>query len=437
MEAQHSHTEEIESIQLNKDQRVRDILGSPPSNILNFGPTLVLALVIILLILAWVIKYPDVIMADAIITTEVPLQKEYAKIDGQIKSIFIQNQQKVTQGTPIAVLESSANYEDIVRLKKCMDTISLQNVPFSFPMEQLPILFLGNMEDDFANFQNSYSEYLLNQKLLPFSNQTSVQNTSLVENKIQLQSLLAQKELNLAELALQKKKKERSENLFKKEIISAQEYENERLEYLQKERAYKDISVRISQLNELISNAKGTIRGTYITKTVAETQLLKNTLQAFNQLKNAIKQWEYQYLFQSHIEGTVSFMDFWNTYQNVNKGDLVFTIIPESNTSYIAKLKTPIQNSGKLEKGQKVNIRLANYPPAEYGVLEGEIQHISSSTNTEGFYIIDVLLSSDLTTTYHKKVAFKQEMQGSAEIITEDLRLMQRFLYGFRDLLRN
>ncbi len=437
METENSHAEEIDNIQLNKDQRVRDILGSPPSNILNFGPTLVLALVIILLILAWVIKYPDVIIADAIITTEVPLQKEYAKIDGQIKSIFIENQQKVTKGTPIAVLESSANYEDIVRLKKCMDTISLQQVPFSFPMEQLPVLFLGNIEDAFANFQNTYSEYLLNQKLLPFSNQTSVQNTSLVENRIQLQSLLAQKELNLAELSLQRRKKERSENLFNKEIISAQEYENERLEYLQKERAYKDINVRISQLNELISNAKGTIRGTFITKTVAETQLLKNTLQAFNQLKNAIKQWEYQYLFQSHIEGTVSFMDFWNTYQNVNKGDLVFTIIPESNTSYIAKLKTPIQNSGKLEKGQQVNIRLANYPPAEYGVIEGRIQHISSSTNTEGFYIIDVMLSLDLTTTYHKKVAFKQEMQGSAEIITEDLRLMQRFLYGFKDLLRN
>ena len=437
MEEHNSHEEEIENIQLNKDQRVRDILGSPPSNILSFGPTLVLALVIVLLILAWVIKYPDVIIADAIITTEVPLQKEYAKIDGQIQSILAENQQKVTKGSPIAILESSANYEDIVHLKKCMDTISLEQLPFSFPIAQLPILFLGNIEDDFANFQNAYSEYILNRKLSPFTNQTSIQNTSLLENRAQLQSLLAQKELNLAELALQRKRKERSENLFKKDIISAQEYENERLEYLQKERAYKDINVRISQLNDLISNAKGTIRGTYITKTVEETQLLKNTLQAFNQLKNAIKEWEYQYLFQSHIEGTVSFMDFWNTYQNVNKGDMVFTIIPETNTSYVAKLKTPIQNSGKIEKGQKVNIRLANFPHAEYGVLEGEIQRISSSTNKDGFYIIDVVLPSDLVTSYHKKVEFKQEMQGSAEIITEDLRLMQRFLYGFRDLLQN
>lgn len=437
MKEEHSDYEEIEKIQLNKDQRVRDILGSPPSSILNFGPTLVLSLLTMLMLLSWFIKYPDVIVADAIITTEIPLQKEYAKIDGQIKSILTKNQEKVSKGTPIAVLESSADYDDIVILKKCMDTISLEKVPFSFPVEQLPILFLGSIEDNYANFQNTYSEYRLNRQLSPFTNQASTQNLSLLEAKTQLQSLYAQKELNLAELNLQRKKEQRSKNLFNKDVISAQEYENERLLYLQKERAYKDINVRIAQVKELISNAKGDIRGTFITKTVEETQLLKNTLQAFNQLKNAIKQWEYQYLFQSRIEGTVSFMDFWNTYQNVNKGDLVFTIIPNTNTSYIAKLKTPIQNSGKIEKGQKVNIRLANFPFAEFGVIEGRVQRISSSTNEEGFYVIDVELPSDLVTTYKKEVAFKQEMQGSAEIITEDLRLLQRFLYGFKDLLEN
>ncbi|KAB8153352.1 HlyD family efflux transporter periplasmic adaptor subunit [Kordia sp. TARA_039_SRF] len=435
MEEQHSDYEEIEKIQLNKDQRVRDMLGSPPSSILSFGPTLVLALLTILLILSWFIKYPDIIVSEAIITTEVPLQKEYAKIDGQIKSILVQNQEKVAKGTPIAILESSANYDDIVKLKKCMDTISLDKVPFSFPMEQLPVLFLGSVEDHFANFQNKYSEYRLNLKLSPFTNQASTQNLSLLEAKTQLQSLLAQKELNLSELNLQRKKEIRAKNLFDKAVISEQEYENERLLYLQKERAYKDINVRIAQIKDLISNVKGDIRGTYITKTVEETQLLKNTLQAFNQLKNAIKQWEYKYVFQSRIEGTVSFMDFWNTYQNVNEGDLVFTIIPDANTSYIAKLKTPIQNSGKIVKGQKVNIRLANFPFAEFGVIEGLVARISSSTNKEGFYIIDVKLDSGLVTSYNKKVAFKQEMQGSAEIITEDLRLLQRFLHGFKGLL--
>lgn len=44
--------------------------------------------------------------------------------------------------------------------------------------------------------------------------------------------------------------------------------------------------------------------------------------------------------------------------QTVNQGDLVFTIIPSENASYIAKLKTPAKNSGKIKVGQRVNIKL-------------------------------------------------------------------------------
>ena len=58
----------------------------------------------------------------------------------------------------------------------------------------------------------------------------------------------------------------------------------------------------------------------------------------------------------------ISFLNIWSINQTVNQGDLVFTIIPDDNSSYIARLKTPAQNSGKMKIGQKVNIKLDNYP---------------------------------------------------------------------------
>jgi len=317
-----------------------------------------------------------------------------------------------------------------------MDTISLEQRPFSFPMDHLPVLFLGDIEDHFSNFQNKYSQYQLNRNLLPFSNLSSTKNNSLIENKNQLKSLKAQKKLIVAKLRLQKKNEERSRKLYEKKVISELAFENERLIYLEQKRTLNEVNGRIFKLNEIIANANGIIKEIHINEEMEETQLLKNTIQAFNQLQNAIKNWEYKYVFQSHIKGTVSFMDFWNTYQSVNKGDLVFTVIPEINTSYVSKLKTPLKNSGKIQKGQKVNIRLTNYPEVEFGVIQGEIQNISSSINKDGFYIIDVSLPKKLVTTYNKKVEFKQEMQGSAEIITEDLRLMERLLYGFKNLLK-
>ncbi len=53
-----------------------------------------------------------------------------------------------------------------------------------------------------------------------------------------------------------------------------------------------------------------------------------------------------------------------------------------------------------------------------------------------GLYVIDVELPKVLVTSYGKTIDFKQEMRGSAEIITEDLRLIERFFYQFKEALR-
>jgi hypothetical protein len=163
--------------------------------------------------------------------------------------------------------------------------------------------------------------------------------------------------------------------------------------------------------------------------------LLKKAIQSFNQLKKSIKDWEYQYVLQSSIKGNISFLNYWSTNQTVNQGDLVFTIIPSENASFIAKLKTPAKNSGKIKVGQPVHIKLENYPNTEFGVLNGIVDHISLTPNKEGLYFIDVKLPKELITSYHKKINFKQEMKGSAEIITEDLRLIDRFFYQFKELV--
>ena len=163
--------------------------------------------------------------------------------------------------------------------------------------------------------------------------------------------------------------------------------------------------------------------------------LLKHVIQSFNQLKKAIKDWEYQYVLKSDIKGQVAFLSYWNENQTVNQGDLVFTIIPSENSSFIAKLKTPVQNSGKIKIGQNVNIKLENYPDAEFGVLNGVVKNMSLIPNKEGLYLIDVELPKSLITSYNKKIEFRQEMRASAEIVTEDLRLIERFFYQFRQVL--
>ena len=54
----------------------------------------------------------------------------------------------------------------------------------------------------------------------------------------------------------------------------------------------------------------------------------------------------------------------------------------------------------------------------------------------EGVLLLDAKLTNGLQTSYKKQINFQQEMTGTADIITEDLRLLERLLYQFRDIFR-
>jgi multidrug resistance efflux pump len=423
----------LDNIEL-RSEEVQEILTRVPHWMIRWGNVLFLGLILLLLFLSWFVKYPDIIPAEATITTQIPPQKEYANSSGRIDAILVKDNQEVKSGEVLAILENTANYEDVYKLKTIIDTIQINSKTFSFPMDSLPFLFLGDIESQFALFENSYIQYQLNRKLQPFSNEEMANTYSVAELNRRLQSLQSQRNINKTELQFAERDLNRQKALFEKGVISAQEYEAKQIQFAQAERNYQNYETSISQIREAINNAQRTSKGTQINRVKEEMSLLKNVIQAFNQLKKAILDWERMYVLKSDIEGQVSFLNYWNVNQTVNQGDLVFTIIPSANSSFLAKLRTPGQNSGKIKKGQIVNISLENYPEAEFGVLNGEIRRISVVPDSEGFYLVDVELPSRLVTSYDKDIVFKQEMRGAAEIITEDLRLIERFFYQFREL---
>jgi hypothetical protein len=79
---------------------------------------------------------------------------------------------------------------------------------------------------------------------------------------------------------------------------------------------------------------------------------------------------------------------------------------------------------------------LANYPDREFGIIKGVIKAISLTPDNDGNLLINVSLPKGLETSYKKQITFQQEMSGSADIVTEDLSLIERLLYQFRDLFK-
>lgn len=419
-----------------KSNEVEEILNKVPSWMIRRGNMLFLVLLILLLLTSWFVKYPDIVVAKAIITTEEPPQKEYAKITGKIDTIFVKNNEQVSNHTPIAIIENTANYQDVFFLKSVLDTITIQKNTFSFPLDSLPILFLGDIEESYTKFENAYLAYTLNKKLQPFSNEIVANNMAKSELKNRLTNLFSQKKIYQAEIDFQYKDVARSKQLFEKGVISAKSYEAKQLEYLQAKRKYQDIDAAISQVKVLLAGNTKTNTGTKISRKRNEIALLKGTLQAFNELKRAVKNWQLQYVFISRINGNVSFLNYWSKNQTVQQGNLVFTVIPTKKTPYIAKLKTPMLNSGKIKVGQTVNVRLENYPDYEFGVLKGTVNSISKIPDEKGMFMVDVALPKKLITTYKKQLHFTQEMSGKAEIITENLRLIERLFYQITKSLR-
>ncbi|MCF6306342.1 MAG: HlyD family secretion protein [Flavobacteriaceae bacterium] len=423
----------LDNIEL-RSEEVQEILTSVPNWMIRWGNTLILIIIFILLAITWFVKYPDIINAQAMVTTQIPPQKEYANVTGNIDTLFVKDNQQILANSPLAIIENTANYKDVFYIKSIVDTLAFTNKNFFFPINSMPILFLGDIDTDYALFENSYLQYQLNKQLQPFSNDRLNNRVTINELKTRLASLQSQKKISKAELDFQEKNLNRYKILFEKGVVSLQEYETKQSSFLQAQRSYSNIDTSISQLREALSNANNTSSSTIITQTKEEISLLKNVIQSFNQLKRAIKNWETKYVLSTKIDGKVSFLNIWNKNQTVNQGDLVFTIIPQENSEFIAKLKTPAQNSGKIKIGQTVNIKLENYPDTEYGALQGKIKSISQIPNPEGFYLVNVSLPSKLITSYDKEIPFKQEMKGAAEIITEDLRLMERFFYQLRNV---
>ena len=417
-----------------RSEEVQDILTKIPYWIIRWGSLVVLIILLLLFLVSWMVKYPDIVTTEITITTQIPPEKLVAKTSGKIQAILIDDKAIVNEHTPLAVIENAANYEDVFLLKAITDTISLSNS--KFPFEKLQAAQLGEIENSFALFQKEYIASELNKQLQPYKVESSAQNFEAKQLSERLQLLEGQKEINQSELQLLKTDVERYEILFIKGFISALEIEKQRLIYLQAEKNYKSLLSSISQLKSSINELNRSSKTTAINESTTSITLERSVMQSFYQLKKAIKDWELNYVFRSSVKGTVSFLQIWSENQTINAGENMFAIIPSTEKGYIGKVKAVAQNSGKLQIGQKVNIRLANYPDREFGVIEGKLKTISLTPDKEGKLLLDIALPNGLQTSYKKQINFQQEMTGTADIITEDLRLLERLLYQFRDVFR-
>ena len=96
----------------------------------------------------------------------------------------------------------------------------------------------------------------------------------------------------------------------------------------------------------------------------------------------------------------------------------------------------PVEGSGRVKEGQEVNLKFHRYPYIEFGAVKGTVTKIYPLAKGDA-YTVDVALDNGLITNQGRTLDYFQQMEGEAEIITEERlfvgRLFDKFLENFRE----
>ncbi len=417
-----------------RSNEVQELLGQIPRWIIRWGTTVIALTIIILIAGSALFRYPDILYSTIILTTQNPPVNLVAKVSGKIDKLFVKDNQPVKKGDLIALLETAANYKHVLEAqaisKNMMDDLETGNISASDS-----ILELGEMQSYFAGFLKEYRDYSSFLSLDYFRKKTEAVKQELKKYDTYYLRLEEQSKVQERDYELASRQFKRDSLLFVQDVISRSDFEKSESGMLQKAFSLKETQTSLASAKIQVSKLSQQILDLELEYNKEKEQKLSQLNETYDRLKAETEIWKQKYLLISPVDGTISFTKFWNENQQVTEGENVFTIIPERPGEILGKINLPVEGAGKVKKGQKVNIKFANYPFMEYGMVRGEISSISQVSNMN-FYTVEVVLNKGLVTNYGTKIEFRQEMPGMAEIITDDKSLLRRIINPVKSVIK-
>ena len=367
--------ENPKDLRLNADRlEMQQMLGNPPSWTLRYGIAVVFSGVLLVLGLAYFIRYPDIIECQAVLVTENPPIRVVAKVGGRIRNLLVQNQQSVKEKQILAVIDNTADYAQVTALAQKLDrpTAAIAAETFSETLQ------LGALQSTYAAFHQAWKD-------LQYFNQNPLTAERLQQVDKQIAHLNAQNKAILqqitsfeAEHQLEKQRHDRQKQLFTEGVISQEELEKANIQFIQHRRQLEQlqstplsIQSQITQLETQIVELKGTKNDNNATKSLALEE-------AAQKLRSDIRTWLDTYVITAPIAGQLVMNKIWTTNQNIANNEEIFIILPENTSkTIVAKAKLPSNNSGKVKLGQTAELRLMDYPFQEYGSLKATVSELS------------------------------------------------------------
>jgi multidrug resistance efflux pump len=423
-----SHSEEVD-----------ELLGKPPAWLLRSGIGVIFTVLLSFFIASWFIKYPEVVSSQVVFTTLNPPVSLVARSNGKIRELFVKANDSVKANEVIAIIENTADYEQVKKLshqiapqppKGEFDEITSKTPPSGAGG-------LGELQTPYENYGKALKDYQLFKELDYNSLKIKALEQQIVFQKQLGNNLGEQSGLQKEDLQLYKRQFEADSLLRKQGAVALREMEQAKSSLIQRKNSI--VQAQAAQINSAlrITELQQQIIDLQLKEQELTTQYQQQIQRTKAELQSQINAWKHKYIIHTPIAGCVSFNQFWNINQEVKAGEEIFAVSPTQKGKAGALFcKTVIESrhAAKVQIGQAVIIKLAAYPFERFGILRATVAEISALPKEDKF-AVTLKLSNGLQTNYHKALTFKPQMQGTAEIITEDLRLLERLFYQIRNAI--
>lgn len=410
-----------------RSEEVTDIIERMPTGWTRIVVTIIMIIVIVMVSLGFIIKYPDTVMGEISITGEKAPVRLISSASGRLQ-LLVDNNSEVIKGTCLGYLETGAIYEDVLRLDTICGTILREDTH----MVLSDNLELGALSAYYNDFVLSYNQYDQLRQTKVYENMRQKLRNQRTSDILVSENLHREITLNNQIIASLSEQYKSDSILYRSGALSEEDMTKQYNAVLSGRQS--NIELKSTQLVKQAEISSIDIELAKIDVDVREelSSLFNTMVAKYNVLVNQIRQWKEHYLFVAPIDGMLQYQEFWRNNMYVNTSTEVFSISPVKN-HMIGELLVPAVGAGKIRVGQDVNIKLADYPYDEYGYIRGQVESMSTLTHnmktSEGSnkaYLVTVSFPNGLTTNFEKQLPLNFESVGIGEVITEKRRLIQR-----------
>jgi hypothetical protein len=430
----------IETVLNIHTEQVQDILGQSPSWIVRWGSLSILVVLIVLVSIAAFLKYPTIISGNLKLTTKEQPVKIASKVPGKIERIYA-DRVSVNKGEKLALIENPLNYVSIDILQNTIAAVysflNGQSKEVKFNDETL-----GYLQLEYNALRKNVVEYQFFKDNEYYSAKIQRLKDQIQHNDNLIKIAKRELALDVIEFKNNEEKFNVDKKLFESQVTSRTDFLKAENEFVKQQQESEGLKRRIEELSLTALEYKRQLEDATFELKQKELDFTESIKQAIKGIESSVFNWKQNYLIQAPIAGKVFVLNNLSEKQHVKDNVPIFIIVP-SIQKFVCFVEISAKGFGKIRTGQRVRIKLHNYPSHEFGQLSGKVIQVpeipiedENATNGTRYRVL-VEVDEKSTTSYNKILQFNAEMAGIGEIVIEDQTLLQRLFNQLRGRIDN